>query len=81
VGRGSEEFSLAFWVATFCGRGGGTRLVRGVRVRPVFARKRPWMFRVGLAEVWRWFWVATFFVPESRVVVAVFRWALVFRVV
>jgi hypothetical protein len=47
---------------------------------PVLARKRAWGFRVGLAELWRWFWVATFFVQESWLEAAASRQSLVFRV-
>lgn len=61
------DFSLFFWVATFCERGLGVRVVRRVRViMPGLARKRPWGFLVGLAEVRQRPWVATFCVQESR---------------
>ena len=42
-------------------------------------RHRLGVFRVGLAELWQWFWVAIFFVQESWLEAAASRQALVFR--
>lgn len=81
-GSGSEEFILFFWVATFCEWELRVRVARRLQVRmPVLVRKWLGVFRVGLVELWRWFWVAIFFVRElGLVVAAVFRQALVLRV-
>ena len=46
----------------------------------VLVRHRLGVFRVGLAELWQWFWVAIFFVQESWLEAAVFRQTLVLRV-
>jgi hypothetical protein len=47
---------------------------------PALVRKWLGVFRVGLAELWQWFWVAIFFVQELWLEAAVFRQTLVLRV-